>query len=72
MATISISLNKEAEYSLDSLVKSGVGSNRSDVMRRALLQFAEDEAVRNFLVAEQEVRDGKVLYGDPRKILMGE
>lgn len=71
MATISISLNKETEAQLDGLVQDGVGANRSDVMRRALLQFAEDEAVRRFMEGKQEIAEGKLLRGDTREILFG-
>lgn len=69
MTTISVPLSADLEERLDSLVANGTGKNRADVMRRALEQFAEDEAVRDVLEAQREVREGKVLRGDLRKLL---
>lgn len=70
MATISVPLSPKQQERLDTLVAAGAGSNRADVMRRALEKFAEDEAVRVVLEAEQEVREGKVLRGNLRKLLL--
>lgn len=69
MATISISLNKSSEDCLDALVADGVGSSRSDVVRRAVEQLAEDEAVRRILESQQEVKEGKIIRGDIDEIL---
>jgi len=69
MATISVPLSAELEHSLDTLVESGVGSNRADVMRRALEKFAEDAAINAVLQASREVSDGKILRGNSREIL---
>ncbi len=65
MATISVPLSAKLEQQLDALVAEGVGSNRADVMRRALKNFAEEEAVNAVLKAERE----PVLRGDLRKLL---
>ena len=54
MATISVPLNKDHEGALDSLVKSGVGSSRADVMRKALKRLSEEEAVIAVLRASNE------------------
>lgn len=64
MSNISISLNSETTACLDTLVAEGAGSNRSDVVRRAIKRFAEDEAVEAVLKAEQELREGKIIRGD--------
>lgn len=69
MATISVPLSTELEERLDVLVADGVGANRADVMRRALTNFAEEEAVTAVLKAEREVANGRILRGDARKIL---
>ncbi len=71
MATISVPLSAELEERLDNLIAEGVGSSRADVMRRALVRLAEDEAVNAVLRAEREVTLGKVLRGDTREILFG-
>ncbi len=65
MATISVPLSAELQERLDSLVADGVGSNRADVMRRALARLAEEEAVNAVLRAERE----PVIRGDVLKLL---
>lgn len=69
MATISVPLTSELQDRLDTLVAEGVGTNRADVMRRALEFFAEEEAVNAVLKAEREVAAGKVLRGNPSDVL---
>jgi Arc/MetJ-type ribon-helix-helix transcriptional regulator len=65
MATISVPLSAELQERLDALVSGGAGSNRADVMRRALESFAEEEAINAVLKAER----GPVLRGDLRQLL---
>lgn len=69
MATISVPLSAELEQQLDTLVSEGAGSNRADVMRKALASFAEEEAINAVLKAEREVSQGKILRGTARDIL---
>jgi Arc/MetJ-type ribon-helix-helix transcriptional regulator len=71
MSTISVPLNAELEEHLDHLVSSGVGSNRADVMRRGLARLAEEEAVNAILQSQREIREGKILRGSAREILLG-
>ena len=72
MSTISVPLSPELQNQLDSLVAEGIGSNRADVMRRALAYFAEEAAINAVLKSEREVKEGKILRGDLRKILFDE
>jgi Arc/MetJ-type ribon-helix-helix transcriptional regulator len=65
MATISVPLSPELQHRLDSLVASGIGSNRADVMRRGLELLAREEAVNAVLRAERE----PVIRGDLRELL---
>lgn len=69
MATISVPLSAQLQEQLDALVAQGVGSNRADVMRRALENLAEEEAIKSVMKSMQEIKDGKVLRGDLRKAL---
>lgn len=69
MSTLSVPLSPELEKFIINQVKSGRASNKADVVRRALVQFSEDEAVRVVLEASQEVKDGKVLRGDLRELM---
>jgi predicted transcriptional regulator len=68
MATISVPLSVELQEQLDSLVRD-MGSNRADVMRRALEWFAEEEAVNAVRQGEREIAEGKILRGDMRTLL---
>lgn len=69
MSTISVPLPPHLELFIDNQVKNGYASNKADVVRRALTKLSEDEAVRAVIEASQEVKDGKILRGDLRKIL---
>lgn len=69
MSTISVPLSPEQEQSLNGLVASGYGSNKADVIRRALKKASEDEAVRVVIEAQMEIADGKGLTGDLRELM---
>lgn len=64
MSTISISLSSHLEKELNDLVKSGYGSNKADVIRRAIARVSEDEAIETVLRASKEVG----LHGDLREL----
>jgi Arc/MetJ-type ribon-helix-helix transcriptional regulator len=65
MTTISVPLTPELEESLKGLVASGYGSNKADVIRRALKKADEDEAVNRILLSEQEPS----LHGDLKSLM---
>lgn len=69
MSTISVPLSPELEQSLKGLVAAGYGSNKAEVIRRALKKAAEDQAVQNVLLAQMEIADGKGLKGDLRELM---
>ncbi len=54
MTTISVPLPHQMAKELNNLVKNGVGSNKADVVRRAIARFLEEEAVLAVLRAEHE------------------
>ena len=54
MTTISVPLPHQMAKELNNLVKIGVGSNKADVVRRAITRFLEEEAVLTVLRAERE------------------
>lgn len=70
MTTITVPLNAKQIEHLDALVED-FGSSRAGVMRKALERLAEEEALNAILKSEQEYREGKVLRGDLRTILLG-
>lgn len=69
MSTLSVPLNKNLEEIVNSFVKKGYATNKAEVMRKALIFLAEEEAMQDVLRAERELADGKILRGDLRKIV---
>ncbi len=69
MSTVSVPLSAKLEQTIDTLVRVGHGANKADLIRKAITSFAEEQAVLAVLKSEQEVREGKVLRGDLRKLL---
>lgn len=65
MTTLSIPINGELAEFIDRMVKAGKGSNKADVVRRALREYEENEAVRMILQAQQE----PTLRGDLRELM---
>ena len=65
MSTISVPLSPDLEEALNGLIASGYGSNKADVIRRALKKADEDEAVNRILAAEREPS----LKGDLRNLM---
>lgn len=68
MSTLSIPLTSVLEEFINSQVKLGNAANKADVVRKALRKYAEEEVVRQVLLAQQEVKEGKILKGDLREI----
>ena len=69
MSTLSVPLSIREQEFIDSYVKSGQAENTAQVVRRALRFFEEEEAVQSILRAEQELKAGKVMYGDLRELI---
>ena len=69
MTTISVPLNiKQTEF-IEFLVEGGRAANKADAVRKAIDLLAEEEAIASVLRGEQDMLEGKVFRGDPRKIL---
>lgn len=69
MTTLSIPISGELEQFIKRMVKSGKAANKADVVRRALREYEENEAMNNILQSERDFAEGKFLQGDLRKIL---
>ena len=69
MPTLSVPLTATLGDFVDVMVKRGFAPNKAAVVRRALVRLAEEEAIAAVLKAEQEISEGKVLRGDPRKLM---
>ncbi len=64
MTTISVPIPANLEESLNNLIKNGRGSNKAELVRRAITTMVEDEAVMSVLRAQKEIEEGKGLVGD--------
>ncbi len=69
MSTISVPLSTELDEYVTNAVRRGDAASKADLVRRALRRYAEDEAINVVLRSQQEMREGKVIYGNLRKIL---
>ena len=69
MTTLSIPISPRLEDFVDSLIAKGYAPNKAEVVRKALRLLAEEEAVAAVLKAEQEVKEGKILKGDLKKLM---
>lgn len=65
MSTLSVPLTRDMEDIVNSMVKRGYASNKAEVMRKALIFLAEEEAVQDVLRAEKE----PILRGDLRELM---
>jgi len=68
MSTISVPIPHTLEIFIDEMIRRGVAPNKAEVVRQALVRFAEDQAVADVMRAEQEIKDGKMLRGDLKKL----
>lgn len=65
MTTLSIPVSGDLEKFIEDMVKSGKAANKADVVRRALREYEENEAVRIILQAQSE----PTLRGDLRELM---
>ena len=65
MTTLSVPVSGETEEFIKRMVKEGKGSNKADVVRRALREYRENEALKTILQAESE----PTLSGDLRELM---
>jgi len=68
MSTLSVPLSADLEKIIAELLAKGVASNKSDLARKALLYFAEEEAIRTILESEREADQKKIFFGDPDEL----
>lgn len=64
MTTISIPISGELNEYIDEQVRLGNAASKSELIRRAIQKYKEDEFVQTILRAQQEIKDGKILSGD--------
>jgi Arc/MetJ-type ribon-helix-helix transcriptional regulator len=64
MTTISVPISSQLEESINNLIKNGYGGNKAEVVRKAIVKAAEDEAIAVVLRAMEEPS----LAGDLKKL----
>lgn len=64
MTTISVPITANLEEGLNNLILNGKGSNKAELVRRAISKMIEDEAVETVLKAMEE----PTLRGDLREL----
>jgi len=69
MSTISVPMPAHLEEALENLIRDGRGSNKAELVRRAVAKMVEDEAILAVLQAEQEITLGKGLNLDLRDLV---
>ncbi len=69
MTTLSVPISGDLEKFIERMIQDGRGANKADVVRRAIRQMSEDEAVEAVLRAQREITLGKGLSGDLRKLM---
>ena len=64
MSTLSVPIPPTLELFIEEMVRRGIAPNKAEVVRQALVRYAEDQAVETVMQAMREVEAGKVLKGD--------
>lgn len=68
MSLLSVPLTPELEQTINRLVKDGVASNKAALVRKAIEFFAEEQAIKDVLQAEKELKEGRILRGDLKEL----
>lgn len=64
MSTLSVPIPPTLELFIEDMIRRGIAPNKAEVVRQALVRYAEDQAVETVMQAMREVEAGKVLKGD--------
>ena len=63
MSTLSVPLTPQLEAFIERMIDHGYAENKAQVVRHALRELEEDQAVASLLKAQKEAKECKVLYG---------
>jgi len=69
MAVLSVPLSAELENAVQNLITADYGRNKADVVRRAILKTAEDEALKLLMESKQAIKKGEVIEGDLEELM---
>ncbi|MFH1405250.1 MAG: hypothetical protein ABIH21_04110 [Patescibacteria group bacterium] len=64
MTTLSIPIPQNLEAFIQDMITKGVAPNKAEVVRQALVRYAEDQAVEAVMQSMREYKEGKILRGD--------
>jgi Arc/MetJ-type ribon-helix-helix transcriptional regulator len=67
MSTITIPLTPELDLFIKDQLKGGF-SSKAELVRQALRFYREELAVKRIMQARQEIKEGKILRGDLKKL----
>ncbi len=69
MTTISVPLNAKLEKAINHLIESGYGSNKIEVIHRAVISASEEEAIGIVLRAKKEISLGRGIKGGLKELV---
>ena len=69
MSTLSVPIPHHLEIFIEDAIRRGIAPNKAEVVRQALVRYAEDQAIEIVLRSEQEAREGKILHGNLRDLV---
>jgi Arc/MetJ-type ribon-helix-helix transcriptional regulator len=64
-----IPLSPKLEKALDNLINTGYAKSSAEAVTKAILEAEENEAINAVRESEEYERKGKLLTGNPRKLL---
>lgn len=68
MSILTISIDATIEKFLDNQIKNKKAESKSQLVRDAIHFFREELELRDLMLGSKEVREGKLLKGDLRKL----
>ena len=66
--TISVPITKEQEQFIEERVQSGLSANKAHAVRQALETLKQEDWRESLRRAEDDVRSGRIYYGDLSKL----
>ncbi len=71
MTTISVPITNELNEFIEEQVELGKVSSKAELIRRAIINYKEEEFIKSIMQAKQEVKEGKVFTGDLDELAKG-
>ncbi len=68
MTTISVPIDRDLEDFIDEMLKHKKAETKAQVIRMALYKLKEEEALKDLLEAEIDVKEGRIYKGDLKEL----